>query len=79
MSQIQNVEAAEKWVESVDRVVATASALKANLKAFSEGGASAEGNWQAIEPPAQQRLDVDEPSGPRAMPQLGSGSHASAE
>lgn len=49
MSQIENVEAAEKWTESVDRVLATANALKYNLKAFREGGASADDNWAAIE------------------------------
>jgi len=49
MTKIENVEAAEKWAESVDRVLACAGAVKANVKAFEAGGASANDALEAVE------------------------------
>lgn len=49
MTKIQNSDMVARWLESVDRVLVTAGALKACVKAFSEGGSSAEPMWDATE------------------------------
>ncbi len=49
MATIQNVEVAEKWKESIDRVVACCAMVKACVKAFTEGGASADEAMNATE------------------------------